>query len=143
VYAPAQVAPLRVDRLMSQIDVAPTLLGLMKFRYYSKFFGRDVLRSPRDTDRAFVANYETLGYLKGDRLLVLHPKRRVEEFVMRGPELERLGAPDPGLTHEAISYYQLASEIYRGGLYTDEEQVPPGAQRVAAIAAQRRKERAN
>jgi len=143
VYAPAQVAPLRVDRLMSQIDIAPTLLGLMKFRYYSKFFGRDILHSPRETDRAFVANYETLGYLKGDRLLVLHPKRKVEEFVMQGPELERVARPDPGLTHEAISYYQLASEIYRGGLYTDEEQVPPGAQRVAAIAAQRRKERAN
>lgn len=143
VYAPAQLAPRRVDRLMSQIDIAPTLLGLMNFRYYSKFFGRDILHSPPETDRAFVANYETLGYLKRDRLLVLRPKRKVEEFVMQGPELERVGKPDPGLTREAISYYQLASELYRGGRYLDEEQVPPGPQRLAAIAAQRRKERVN
>src|SRR5262249_37788898 len=51
VYAPAQVAPRRVDRLMSQIDLAPTLLGLLDFQYYTKFFGRDVLRSSPDTDR--------------------------------------------------------------------------------------------
>jgi phosphoglycerol transferase MdoB-like AlkP superfamily enzyme len=139
VYAPAQLAPRRVDRLMSQIDIAPTLLGLMKFRYYSKFFGRDVLHSPPETDRAFVANYETLGYLKRDRLLVLRPKRKVEEFVMQGPTLERVGKPDPGLTREAISYYQLASELYRGGLYLDEEQIPPGPQRVAAAAGLPRK----
>jgi phosphoglycerol transferase MdoB-like AlkP superfamily enzyme len=143
VYAPAQLAPMRVDRLMSQIDIAPTLLGLMKFRYYSKFFGRDVLHAPRETDRAFVANYETLGYLKRDRLLVLHPKRRVEEFIMHGPTLERVGEPDSGLTREAIAYYQLASELYRGGLYVDEEQIPPGPRRIAAIVAQRRKEGAN
>ena len=43
VYAPKHVTPRRIDRLMSQIDVAPTLLGLLNFGYYSKFFGRDVL----------------------------------------------------------------------------------------------------
>jgi phosphoglycerol transferase MdoB-like AlkP superfamily enzyme len=137
VYAPSQVAPRRVDRLMSQADIAPTIFGLMHFRYYSKFFGRDILNSPPETDRAFVANYETLGYLKGDRFLVLHPKRKVEEFVMRGPDLERLGTPDPALTREAISYYQLASELYRNGLYADEEQIPPGTARLAARAARR------
>ena len=46
VYAPKHIAPRRVDRLMSQIDIAPTLLGLLDFDYYSKFFGRDVLAFP-------------------------------------------------------------------------------------------------
>lgn len=125
VYAPAHVKPARVDRLMSQIDIAPTLLGLVNFRYYSKFFGRDVLREPPATDRAFVANYQTLGYLKDDRLLMLHPKRRVEEFVVQGAQLRSAGPPDPGLTREAIAYYQLASHVFRNGLYLDEEQIPP------------------
>ncbi len=145
VYAPAHVAPRRVDRLMSQIDIAPTLLGLLHMRYYSKFFGRDVLASPPETDRAFVANYETLGYLKGDRLVVLHPKRKVEEFVVarEGAALTRVAQPDAGLQTEAISYYQLASELYRGGGYLDEEQVPPGPARPAGITAVRRREGAN
>ena len=142
VYAPAVVAPQRVDRLMSQIDVAPTLLGLLHMRYYSKFFGRDILNAPPSTDRAFVANYETLGYMKGDRLVVLHPKRKVEEFAVagEGAELTRQARPDPGLEAEAISYYQLASELYKSGRYADNEQVPPGPGRSKAIAALRRAE---
>ncbi|MGH8687909.1 MAG: LTA synthase family protein, partial [Burkholderiales bacterium] len=145
VYAPALVEPRRVDRLMSQIDIAPTMLGLLHMRYYSKFFGRDILNSPPSTDRAFVANYETLGYLKGDRLVVLHPRRKVEEFLVQkeGADLTRLGRPEPGLEAEAISYYQLASELYKSGRYLDEEQVPPGPGRAAAVAAIRRKEHAN
>ncbi|HEX5091051.1 MAG TPA: sulfatase-like hydrolase/transferase [Burkholderiales bacterium] len=145
VYSPAHVAPRRVDRLMSQIDIAPTLLGLLRLRYYSKFFGRDVLDSPPETDRAFVANYETLGYLKGDRLLVLHPKRKVEEFVVgqEGAELTRVARPDAGLQAEAVSYYQLAADLYKHGGYLDEEQVPPGPGRVARITTIRRKEGAN
>ncbi|MEO8718493.1 MAG: LTA synthase family protein [Burkholderiales bacterium] len=130
VYAPAQLAPRRVDRLMSQMDIAPTLLGLLNFGYYSKFFGRDVLRAPPATDRAFVANYQTLGYLKGDRFLVLHPKRKVEEFLVQGAQMRRVGKPDPALTREAIAYYQLASHVFKNGLYLDEERIAPGPQRV-------------
>ena len=69
---------------MSQIDIAPTMLGLLDFRYYTKFFGRDVLRAPPESDRAFVANYQTLGYLKGDRMVLLHPKRKTEVFRVDG-----------------------------------------------------------
>jgi len=46
VYSPAHVPARRVDRLMSQIDIAPTLLGLLDFTYYTKFLGNDLLHSP-------------------------------------------------------------------------------------------------
>src|SRR5207244_971534 len=77
VYAPAHIAAARVDRLMSQIDIAPTLLGLLDFRYYTKFLGRDLLHSASDGDRAFVGNFQTLAYLKGDRMAVLQTKQKV------------------------------------------------------------------
>src|SRR4030095_15000150 len=80
VYAPKHIAPRRVDRLMSQIDIGPTLLGLLDFDYYSKFFRHDVLNSPPSSDNAFVANYQPLGYLTGDRLALLHPRRKTEAF---------------------------------------------------------------
>jgi len=125
VYAPKHVAPRRVDRLMSQIDIAPTLLGLLDFDYYSKFFGRDVLHAPPASDRAFVANYQTLGYLKGERLALLHPKRRSEVF--RVDAAGNVVAPvrDPGMVREAIAFYSVASYVFRRGLYRDEEQTPP------------------
>jgi phosphoglycerol transferase MdoB-like AlkP superfamily enzyme len=137
VYAPGHVAPRRVERLMSQIDIAPTLLGLLDFDYYSKFLGRDLLHSPPASDRAFVANYQTLGYLKGDEMVVLQPKRTMELRSLLG-EARAAGAPaDPQLMREAIAFYQVASHVFRNGLYRDEEQVPP-AKRIAGGAGAHR-----
>ena len=136
VYSPKHVAPARVERLMSQIDVAPTLLGLLDFRYYSKFFGRDLLASPPESDRAFVANYQALGYLRGDRLALLYPKRRTEVFrvdARRNP-VERVD--DAALLREAIAFYSAASYVFRSGLYRDEEQTPP-EQRAALVPIRR------
>jgi arylsulfatase A-like enzyme len=140
VYAPGLVAPARVDRLMSQIDIAPTLLGLLEFDYYSKFLGRDVLRAPPGTDRAFVANYQTLGFIRGGRIALLEPKRRVRVHELGAQGRVGARASDPELEREAIAWYQVASHAFRSGLYRDEEQVPPqaraaGAQRVAAHLA--------
>jgi phosphoglycerol transferase MdoB-like AlkP superfamily enzyme len=127
VYAPGHVAPRRVDRLMSQIDIAPTLLGLLDFDYYSKFLGRDVLHSPPESDRAFVANYQTLGYLKGDEMVVLQPKRTTEFRSLLGEARAAGAGVDARLRREAIAFYQVASHVFRNGLYRDEEQVPPAA----------------
>ena len=131
VYSPAHIAPRRVDRLMSQIDIAPTLLGLLDFRYYSKFLGRDLLNSPPESDRAFVANFQALGYLKSDRLVVLNPKRSVAALRMVAGHAIPAADSDPALVKEAISFYEVASYVFHNGLYKDEEQVPPEA-RVAA-----------
>ena len=125
VYAPKHVAPRRFERLMSQIDIAPTLLGLLDFDYYTKFFGRDVLRSPPQSDRAFVANYQTLGYLKGERLVLLHPKRKTEVFRVDARMNIVARVRDEAMLREAISFYQAASHVLRNGLYRDEEQMPP------------------
>ena len=47
---------------MSQIDVMPTVLGLLNFEYTSKFIGQDVF-SGHYTPRAYIATYQDLGYL--------------------------------------------------------------------------------
>src|SRR6185369_16605195 len=106
VYSPAHVAPQRVDRLMSQIDLAPTLLGLLDFRYFTKFLGRDLLHAAPEGDRAFVANFQTLAYMKDDQIVVLQPKKRVDQYAIQGG---KQGAPSPinaAFRGEAISFYQ-------------------------------------
>ncbi len=140
VYAPAHVAPRRVDRLMSQIDIGPTLLGLLDFSYYTKFLGHDLLHSAPETDRAFVANFQTLGYLRGDDMIVLQPKRKVAAFRLRGDAQVSVSAADPTLVREAIAFYQVASHVFRNGFYLDEEQVTPGerAAPAARLAAHRK-----
>jgi len=118
-YAPKHIAPRRVERLMSQIDVAPTLLGRLHFSYRTKFFGHDLFTTPPSEDRAFVANYQTLGYLRDGRLVTLMPQKRVRvaPYPVGGagltpePSDERLS--DAQLRDEAIAWYQLAFEAYR------------------------------
>jgi phosphoglycerol transferase MdoB-like AlkP superfamily enzyme len=124
VYGPAHIAPRRVDRLMSQIDIPPTLLGLLDFRYYTKFLGRDVLHSAPETDRAFVANFQTLAFMKDDRIAVLQPKRKQDVYRLKGSAYLPLPA-DAALTDEAIAFYQVASHLFRDGLYLNEKQIAP------------------
>jgi phosphoglycerol transferase MdoB-like AlkP superfamily enzyme len=52
------VAPGTFDGLMGQIDIAPTLLGLLGMDYDSRFYGVDVFE--RAPDRAFVGTYQLL-----------------------------------------------------------------------------------
>jgi len=124
-YAPKHLAPRRVDRLMSQIDIAPTLLGLLDFRYYTKFIGRDVLHAAPQTDRAFVANFQTLGYLKGEQMVVLQPRRKVEWLRRAGEEYVADPAQSPAFAREAIAFYQVAARAFHEGWYRDEEQLSP------------------
>jgi phosphoglycerol transferase MdoB-like AlkP superfamily enzyme len=122
-YAPKWIPPRRHDRLTSQIDIPPTLLGLIGLPYESKYMGYDVLRSSPDKDRAFVANYQTLGYLRDGRMVVLKPKRKVE--VLPNPLAPHLSGPshlsDAQLIDEAIAWYQSASLFYRNGFDHDED----------------------
>ena len=50
VYSPAHVAPGTVATVVSQLDVAPTVLGLLNISYDSTFFGRDALLAEPDRE---------------------------------------------------------------------------------------------
>ena len=117
IYAPAHIRPGKVDRLASQIDAGPTLLGLLDFSYPTRFLGRDILHAPEDGDRAFISNYQSLGYLKQNVLTVLKPKHQVAAYRVDAQSNLTSIPVDQGLLREAIAYYQGAAELYKGGLY--------------------------
>lgn len=115
IYAPGQVAPGRVDSIASQIDVGPTLLALLNISYDSRFFGQDIMREGRAHQRAFLSNYQTVGYYERGRIVELRPHGQVRVV----SAADGKPAPDDALSRElqeeAISYYQLASKAYRSG----------------------------
>jgi phosphoglycerol transferase MdoB-like AlkP superfamily enzyme len=43
-YAPAVISPRIENRLTAQIDLAPTLPGLLNLEYTSKFYDYDILK---------------------------------------------------------------------------------------------------
>jgi len=125
VYSPGFVAPMHYNTLMSQIDVMPTVFGLLHFSYKSKFYGQDVF-NPGYRPRAFIATYENLGMIKDDVLTILSPKQKVEQYgltVMPNPKVARefqllydekpLKTERKDLTAETISCYQTASDILK------------------------------
>jgi len=116
IYAPAHVAPGRMDRLMSQIDIGPTVLGLLNFSYTSKFYGYDMFNLEPGRERAFISTYQSLGYIKGDKLIVLSPQLKVDSFIVSGNHEQKKEKPDQKMINEAIAWYQTASYSFTHGL---------------------------
>jgi len=114
VWSPAHLPAQKVDRLMSQIDIAPTLLGLLNFTYTSNFMGVDVFATPQGPQRAFIATYQGLGYLTSDRLVILRPRKQPEIQALETP-LTKTVKSNAELVKEAIAWYQFSSDAFSQG----------------------------
>ena len=117
IYNPGIVRPAKIDKLCSQIDVAPTLLGVMNWSYKTKFFGKDILKMTQEEERAFISNYQKLGYIKNDRLSILSPQQKITHYKINAQTGEmKVEATDPEIENEAIIYYQSANYVYKNKL---------------------------
>jgi phosphoglycerol transferase MdoB-like AlkP superfamily enzyme len=118
IYAPGIVKPQRFEKLTAQIDIAPTILGMLNFKYRSKFFGYDIFRLEEGRERVFISTYQSLGFIKNKQLYILQPNKKLSAFA---PNFETSDtkpiAINPELRKEAISYYQQASYLYQNHLY--------------------------
>ncbi|PIF62951.1 phosphoglycerol transferase MdoB-like AlkP superfamily enzyme [Flavobacterium sp. 11] len=128
IYSPGS-KPQKYTNLMSQIDIMPTLFGLLNFDYQSKFYGQDVLK-PDYKPRALIATYQDLGLIKDNVLTVISPKQKVKQFqltlkpnqkVARDFQIHYdqivLKKERPDLINETISYYQTASDLLKKKKY--------------------------
>ncbi|WP_448099286.1 LTA synthase family protein [Luteibacter yeojuensis] len=118
IYSPKHVPPGRVDRLMSQIDIPPTILGMLNFSYTSRFYGYDIFKLEPGRERAFLSTYQELGYLHGDRLTSLIPRQPVKEMIPQkttgdAAPVEKM---DPVDAKDAVTYYQTAAYLFTNGL---------------------------
>lgn len=111
------VAPRLDARIISQIDLPVTLLGLLGGNAMHPMIGHD-LSDPAAGGRALMQYGENFGYLKGDLLTVLEPQR--------APTLWRYGPPDSyqsldvdaGLAREALAHALWPHQVYRARGYT-------------------------
>ncbi|MEN9359954.1 MAG: Lipoteichoic acid synthase 2 [Verrucomicrobiota bacterium] len=119
IWNPLLIKPQRIDTLCSQIDLAPTLLGLMDWSYHSRFFGRDLLRpDAAGRDRSFISNYQKLGYLDPRRLAVLKPIRQAQSYDLNRHSGDLVPtAAQTAFEDEATAYYEAASYLLAHGLY--------------------------
>ena len=129
VYSPEFIAPQKYTQLMSQIDVMPTVMGLLNFNYESKFYGQDVLKADYKP-RALIATYQDLGLIKDNVLTIISPKQQVKQFQLSlkpdqkmAPEFQLyydqvlLKKVRTDLVKETVSYYQTASDMLKKKKY--------------------------
>lgn len=115
-YAPALLKPAHYAPIVSQIDIAPTLIEVLGINGDDSFFGRSFFEKGPVPERAFISNYQELGYLKHGILTVLLPKQRVESFRIDPKTYASTPtAIDPQLLSEAIAYYQTATTAFKTG----------------------------
>jgi len=129
IYSPGFVQPSHLNLLMSQIDIMPTVFGMLNFNYKSKFFGQDVLKADYKP-RALIATYQNLGLIKDNILTIISPKQEVKQLQLSllpnpkvGSEFQLfydqkpIAVPRKDLENETISYYQSASEMLKNKKY--------------------------
>ncbi|MCO7543332.1 LTA synthase family protein [Stutzerimonas nitrititolerans] len=113
IYGPKLVKPHEVSMIASQIDIAPTLLGLLNLDYVSTFYGRNLLRHDAKPGRALIGNYQHLGLFDGKDLAILSPRgvvRRHDDALQLSRESQV--SSDDSLVARDIAYYQGASHAY-------------------------------
>ncbi|PZR05405.1 MAG: sulfatase, partial [Flavobacterium psychrophilum] len=116
IYSPGNVQPGVMNRLMSQIDIGPTLLGMLNFSYTSNFFGYDIFKLEPGRERAFISTYQNLGYIKNGKLVILSPQFKVDSFTLLEDQEPINVANDQQIVNEAVAWYQSASYSFKHGL---------------------------
>jgi phosphoglycerol transferase MdoB-like AlkP superfamily enzyme len=118
IYSPANLQPSVVSSVTAQIDIAPTILGLLNFNYKSKFFGQDIFAVSAEKRCAYISTYQGLGYIKNEQLIIQSPVKKINQFVPNFTTGEALSTPlNNSLSKEAISFYQAAVWLIKNKKY--------------------------
>jgi phosphoglycerol transferase MdoB-like AlkP superfamily enzyme len=102
----------------SQIDVAPTVIGLLGLAYSAPFYGHDVI-ADRDPERPiFVSHNHDVGMLVGDRLAVLGLQGTSAVYRYDFATDQQTPIPFDGpLVDRATATYESAFLLFSRGLY--------------------------
>ncbi len=113
IYAPKIIEPKVVHKMASQIDLAPTILGLLNISYESKFFGNDIFS--KKYENAFISTYQKLGLMANGKLTVLSPIKAAQTYqILDNFKLEETEL-DQNQVNQAINYYQSAYYLFTNG----------------------------
>ncbi|MFP3595789.1 LTA synthase family protein [Chryseobacterium sp. SIMBA_029] len=120
IFSEGYIQPQKFDKLMSQIDIMPTLFGLLNFSYQSKFLGQDVFKKEFQS-KAYIATYQDLGFVKDGYMTIISPVKKVKQYSLTAeqsdlaPEFKYkydeklLKKNNEQLINETISAYQSTS----------------------------------
>ncbi|MGB4191173.1 MAG: LTA synthase family protein [Rickettsiales bacterium] len=113
IYAPKILKPRVISKMASQIDIAPTILGLLNISYNSRFFGNDIFS--KTYNNAFISTFQKLGYIENDTLIVLSPGKVEKTYKLLNDYSLVEASSNEMLMERAINYYQSAYTLFQDG----------------------------
>lgn len=115
VYAPKLIQAGENNRLMSQIDILPTVLGMLGFSYQSKTLGYDINKLEQGAERVFISTYQQMGFIKGNKLVILAPGNKATCYKINNFANSdyALLEDDEILIDEAVTWYQGSNVLYK------------------------------
>ena len=105
--------PLAINKLVSQIDIMPTLFGLLHWNYTTALYGKDITKMVASEERALIGNYRTLGLLTKNHFTEINDRRQIKQYALRGGEMYPQTNVEPTLKNRTIAYYQTASYRFK------------------------------
>lgn len=117
-YSPKHLAPQQVDSLTTQIDIAPTVLGLLGLAYEAPFFGQDVLHTPPEHRVAFFSHNHDVAIYQDNTLAILGLGKSIQDVTYdRATDSYTPAPPSAKLNDLAVAYYQTAYELFHAHRY--------------------------
>jgi phosphoglycerol transferase MdoB-like AlkP superfamily enzyme len=122
IYNPGLVGTKKITALSSQIDVMPTVFGLLNWNYSTLSFGHDYLApsAAKLPQRSFVSNYQKIAMITPDTMTILKPNKKHSSYVcdLASGELTPMDpkkTDEAALLHDTTVYYQSASWLFGSG----------------------------
>lgn len=119
---PAYLPPRRIARVASQIDLPPTIMGILGGDYRSPFFGDDVIHSQSDDPFAIVIyNKRRYGVVSDGELIVFSDNgERIgyqRDGVNKSWRQEALSTAQSRRAKDAVAMLRVAEDLLAGGRY--------------------------
>lgn len=113
------ITPKQDDRLVSQLDLPPTLLSLIGINSDNPMLGYDLTQG-RDPNRSFMQFDKTFAYRVGNKVVLLQPKEAPKgyEYDPATHKLTPAAVPEK-MKQQALAYALWGSYAYRSHLYPD------------------------
>ncbi len=111
-YAPALLTAQTHQEVVSQIDILPTVAGMVHQPYVNKTLGRDLLNSKTKTDAAFIIHHDegNIGVVTNDYYFIKNIWINKEELVTVKSNQLNLSAVQKDSVKRSLS--SLTSAIY-------------------------------
>ncbi|MFQ1063462.1 LTA synthase family protein [Bordetella trematum] len=120
----AGIEPRQDDRLVSQVDMAPTLLSLIGVDNVNPMLGSDLTQ--RSPNRAMMQYGDNYGYLSGDDLVVIEPRKEPTTYRYTRRPYDQSDSYDPIANQPSLTEVALAYALWPSWAYREERyRLPP------------------